>query len=71
MNETKRKTVTAGTVTVKSIKWKTLKKIFRRYYTTHEEEIQEVMAKIVCCFFFWIAYGVVMYALYYICCVKG
>ena len=71
MMETKRKTAVAATTTVKNMREKAGKEFPHKDYSTLKEKLQEEIAKFVCISSFWVMYVALMYALYYICCVKG
>lgn len=69
--ETKRKTVVAATTTVENMRENDTTHNSRFKYSTFKEKLQEEIAKFVCISSFWVMYVALMYALYYICCVKG
>ena len=71
MMETKRKTAVAPTTTVKDRRENDRCHNSRFKYSTYKEKLQEEIAKFLCVSSFGLMYGVMMYALYYICCVKG
>ncbi len=67
MMETKRKTAVAVTTTVKNMRENDTTHDSRFDYSTFKEKMQEGIAKFVCAGSFWLMYGMVMYALCYIC----
>lgn len=69
--ETKRKTVVAATTTVENMRENDTTHNSRFKYSTFKEKLQEEITKFLCVSSFGLMYGVMMYALYYICCVKG
>lgn len=66
----KRKTAVAGATTVKDRRENDRRHNSRFKYSTFKEKLQEEIAKFVCISSFWVMYVALMYALYYICCVK-
>lgn len=66
----KRKTAVAPTTTVKDRRENDRCHNSHFKYSTFKEKLQEEIAKFVCISSFWIMYVALMYALYYICCVK-
>ena len=67
----KRKTAVAPTTTVKNMRENDRTHNSHFKYSTSREKLQEEIAKFVCISSFGVLYGMVMYAMYYICCVKG
>ncbi len=65
--ETKRKTAVAVTTTVRNMRENDTTHNSRFKYSTFKRKLQEEIAKYICCFSFWFAYGGMMLAMFYIC----